>query len=465
MTVHRGDPGAVLRDPDLDATLRREGFVVVPFLDALEIEEIRRAYESIRPDDEIGMAIDYARYDRGLVRQVTGLLEGVWDRHFPGLFIDRQAILSTFLTKYPGPDSSMRVHREPTFVEVADDDPTNIWVSLVDVTAAAGNGVLEVVPGTQHLTPWLSGYDTPEIFSPYEAFLRRHASAVDVTAGSAVIFHARMLHFSGPNVSDEPRLAFGAVVARREARLVHVMATGRRGRRLYSVDRDFVTDCHPLEVGAYLHARDFESRVTEDPAELDPRELALVMGVEEVPRAVPVVPEDVLGEDAADDLLVLEPTPVPGARVPDHDVDPSQWEATPGPFVGGSFQASTEGYASLGHLDEVIERGWPADLATMTPGPAADATLAVVAPHARVTVRSMSERSVTLDFAVYECPVASSGLRSPDAVAAFTIGHHVQIDSIGPITMWNNGPGPVWVVISPVRHRRRPWNRRRPARR
>lgn len=459
MTSPAVNRDAVLCDPDLDATLRREGFVVIPFLDAREVEEVRRAYETIRPEGETGMAIDYSRYDRALVREITTLLSGVWDLHLPGLFHDREAILSTFLTKYPGPDSAMRMHREPTFVAPENDDPYNIWVSLVDVAAAEENGVLEVVPGTQHLPPWLSGYDTPEIFKPYEAFLRRHSRPVDVPAGWAVIFHAHMLHYSDPNSSAHPRLAFGAVVARQGSTLVHVTATGRRGRRVYRVDPPFITDCHPLEVGEYLATKDFPVCETHDPAKIDPIQLAEVMGVSERPEAIPVVPDDVLGDDALESLRVVVPSSVAGARVAVRDVTKPVWALGEHPEgAGGVTVEAVDGATGIGPVEAVEHSELRADLTALAGPRPADATVVALGPHARVTLAAPDDRA--LDLTVYECSVTAAGARGDDWVSTLEIGTRVTAAIGGRVTLWNSGPGALWAVAAPVGRWRRLIRRR-----
>lgn len=448
--------GTILHDPELDARLHEDGFVVLPLLDEAEIPAIQEAYERLRPADDTGLAIDYSREDRALVRRVTELLSSVWDRHLPDLFVDHHAILSTFVTKYPGPDSAMRMHREPTFIEPGAEEPYVIWVPLVDVGATSDKGVLEVIPGTQDLPAWLSGYDTPEIFKPYEGFLRRHARVMDVPAGAAVVLHSRMLHFSPPNESSTPRMAFGAVVARRDAPLVHVMATGRRGREVYAVDSAFITDSHPSTVRRYIEEHHTLLRVASDDAAIAPDQLARAIGVLEVPQGVPLVPDDLQANAIVSDLRILRSTLVQNAGVPQEDVKVSTSDLPAGeiPIDGVSVQSASAG-AVVARLTEVLERGLLPDLASLVANDLARAAVVALEPGARITFAVSAGR--WLELGAYECPVVNAGMRGPQVVGTFELGRAMTVRGPGPISLWNEGPGSLWVVMVPLGRARRLW--------
>ncbi|MEP7002794.1 MAG: phytanoyl-CoA dioxygenase family protein, partial [bacterium] len=71
------------------------------------------------------------------------------ERHVPTMFVDRVPVMSSFVTKFPGAGSAVPMHREPTFVDPEVGEGYNVWIPLEDVGAAAGNGALDLLPGTE----------------------------------------------------------------------------------------------------------------------------------------------------------------------------------------------------------------------------------------------------------------------------------------------------------------------------
>lgn len=101
-----------------------------------------------------------------------------------------------------------------------------LWVPLQD--ADARNGCLQFIPGS-HLGPVLThntlGRD-PRIHALVaEGFDPEDALACPLPAGACSAHHHRTLHYSSPNLTDEPRLAY-IYVFRRTPRL-------RRTRRVF----------------------------------------------------------------------------------------------------------------------------------------------------------------------------------------------------------------------------------------
>ena len=268
---------SVLRDPTANGRLVVDGYAVVPVLDQDEAAALRDRYADMAPADDRGLTIDFSREDRSLLREVADLLVPMWDRHLARVFVDHRPVVATFIVKHPGPESDMVLHNEPTYVD-GDTATYNIWIPLIDVQAEPPNGTLELVLGTQHLPFGLAGFNTPPNFLPYEHFLRAHTVSLDVPAGSGVIYDSRMLHVSGPNHTDRARPAIAAAVAPRDADLVHVIATGRRTRRVYAVDEGFFLDAHPTEAEDWLAGRASLVREVHQAAALTPADVQSAVG-------------------------------------------------------------------------------------------------------------------------------------------------------------------------------------------
>jgi hypothetical protein len=236
------------REPALEAEYRREGFVVAPLLDRREIEHLLAGYRALVPPGDHGLTIDFMRPDRTYMHQIAELIEPVWARHFPELFVDHRPVLTSFITKHPGPTSNMFLHEDRTLVDERHFRSGTLWVPLVDVGPDLDNGGLQLIPKSHLLNEVMAGTDTPELFRPYTEYLEELLQTAAMPAGHALYYDTRTLHASPPNLSSAPREAIVCAVAPRAADLIHVVGTSRRHRRVHRVDEAFFLEVHPHTV-------------------------------------------------------------------------------------------------------------------------------------------------------------------------------------------------------------------------
>ncbi len=90
-------------------------------------------------------------------------------------------------------------------------DALSIWIPLQEATIE--NGCMQFVPGSNHqevLPHHPIGNDPRVIGLEVDDAESRSANAVacPIPAGGATIHHARTLHYTGPNQTDEPRRAY-----------------------------------------------------------------------------------------------------------------------------------------------------------------------------------------------------------------------------------------------------------------
>ena len=277
----------VLRDPERDAQLRDEGFSVMPLLSADEVAEVRSAYRALvaDPDAPGDMAFDYMAEDRSAMRVVADLLQPVWDRHLPEVFVDYDWVFSTFVAKHPGPVSGMFLHDDRTYLDERRQRAFTIWVPLVDTSPELDNGTLWIVPGSHHIMAAFSGTGTPDWIRPYEHYIERFLRPLTMTAGQALVYDTKTLHGSTANRTSETREAIATAVAPRGAELIHVVAEGDQ-RKVYRIDRDFFIDVHPhaiAETGMPERYPLIEA-FTETLLEVDPRAIAAACDPNEVPE-------------------------------------------------------------------------------------------------------------------------------------------------------------------------------------
>ena len=112
-------------------------------------------------------------------------------------------------SKLPGAATQVKLHQDFLFEPRTNDDMITVLMFIDDVTEK--NGPLQVVPGT-HRGPlyehWHDGVFTGAVDESVVAEMGVRAVPCYGPAGSACLMHTRLLHGSGPNLSDEPRTLF-----------------------------------------------------------------------------------------------------------------------------------------------------------------------------------------------------------------------------------------------------------------
>lgn len=301
-------PPALFRDDLLEQRFRRDGHVVVPFLDRHEVAAIDRAYwsEVADPGDQV-LAIDFDREDRGPMRRARALVEPLVGHRIRELFAAHRLVFATFVVKHPNPDSNMAIHEDRTWVDERAHRSATVWIPLVDVGAGLPNGHLEVVPRSHRLGQRWSGSNTPAHTRPWDPWLEDQLVPLDVSAGHAVIYDSRTLHASPPNRSDAPRVALALGVVPVDAQLIHVVASGTSARSIYAVDEDFYLRHGPSVPKAAMPEGYELLEVIDEPTTLGEDDVAWAMG-KCPPVAIVPIPPDVASGAHDEPWPPLEPS-------------------------------------------------------------------------------------------------------------------------------------------------------------
>ena len=421
-------------DPAREADFRRDGYAVMPVLAPDQVAEVLDFYwsEVAQPGD-FGLCIDHMRDDRGPMRRIAEHLGPLWERVVPHLFRDHRAVFCTFVVKHPGVESQMGLHEDQSWVDETRFRSGTMWVPLTDVGPTTRNGALGVVPGSQRLGVAPCGAGTPFLTAPFERSLGARVVVPTMSAGTGLFYDSRTLHGSGPNESDEPRVALACGIVPKGADLRYVRAQGRRRRTVFAVDDRFYLDHSPRQlVAAMPDGYEVVDTYTED-VDLTPEVVGELLGTDGPVAADPVVPWSVHPSPDPAHLLGVGT----GGRCVDHDLEVGPPD---GPLVlpGWTVQvdAGHVGRAAAGLRDQLA-----AEL-----GVDAGATAVVVGPWSRCTFLP-SDGAVPLRLEVVDCGRVAAGVAQGGAAANVGPGDVVDMGTDGPSQVWNEGPFPLIVLV------------------
>ena len=118
---------------------------------------------------------------------------------------------SMYIFKQPRIGGEVHWHQDATFFHTTPNSVVTYWFAIEDATLE--NGCLWVEPGG-HLSPLRERFDLNERTTTMVSLDKtpwpttKNAQSVEVKAGSIVVFHGLLPHYSAPNRSQKSRQAF-----------------------------------------------------------------------------------------------------------------------------------------------------------------------------------------------------------------------------------------------------------------
>ena len=428
-----------MTDETLDAELVDRGYVVLPLLPPDVVEEVRRRYRSITPEGDHGLTVDYMRPDRGPMRAIAAEVVPLVAPHLAEVLVDQRPIMATFVTKHPGPLSEMFLHEDRTFVDERRLRAVTVWIPLVDVGEGVPNGGLRVVPRSHLLRLGLSGSSTPDVIRPYEAYLRSHLEDLTVPAGSAAVYDTRTIHASPPNLTDRPRVALVCAMAPRGEPLVHVRATGRRGRNVHRIDEDFFVEHHPRDVEQGMPTQyPVISSVNEEiilrPEDFTP------LGTTPPDGPRPVVPPDLAERLDIDE----EALPVATTRptVSPSDLTLADLDADAGPAIAPVRSSETVGTVRVARVGRKLTDAGGTSVLWVARRRDRERRLVVMAPGSRAALDPGPRRRISF----LEAPTVGAGIVVDGHFTAPQPGGELAVSEAATVELWNDGPGALILV-------------------
>lgn len=244
----------MFRDEALQAGLDRNGYAVVPLLDAAALADLaaleRRVHAALPQEffpSTFSLDPEYRRtVDAGIRAVVAPAAARVFD--------GARLRYGSFIVKSPGPRGIVDVHQDMTLVDESRSNGLNFWCPLLATTGL--NGALHVIPGSHRWVPTYRGPTIPGLYDALRPQLRACMEPVLVAAGEAIVFDPSLLHSSPENRSDRPRVVVNVFATTADACLRTAWfdpASHRGAVELFEQEPDFLERFE--QFGHDVHAR------------------------------------------------------------------------------------------------------------------------------------------------------------------------------------------------------------------
>ncbi|MDB5227940.1 MAG: hypothetical protein JWN78_2133 [Bacteroidota bacterium] len=249
----------VFRNSDLEQKFQKDGYVVIPFLDKGEIQDLKNSYFETLPEsgglihsDDAGIK-DLITYDFTFIDKNSAYKKLVFDvitakfkSHVDNYLIDYRPIIANYIRKKTN-NGEVPLHQNWAFVEERKCTSISIWCPLVDSNES--NGTLQVVPGSHKRFGEIRGPMIPwELEKIKDDIIGNCLIPMNISAGEAVILDDSIIHYSAINKTNDLRLAIQLILIPSETNSIHYHMDPSKSTLkvdVLEVDVDFYMEFNP----------------------------------------------------------------------------------------------------------------------------------------------------------------------------------------------------------------------------
>lgn len=204
----------VFRDEAQQSKLNDDGFVIVDFLNAAEVQRLNDLHNE-RHSVVNGFYNGIFSNDAGYRKEMYTAIQNEMQRSLEHYFFDYRVHCGVFLVKNTDEKSVVNMHQDMSLVDESAYASINIWIPLVDLTET--NGVIMIIPRSHRLFKTYRGASLPSIYSGMETSIYKLMQPCYLKAGQAIIFDQGLIHYSPANQSATPRPVINTLITHQDA--------------------------------------------------------------------------------------------------------------------------------------------------------------------------------------------------------------------------------------------------------
>jgi len=229
-------------DAATQAEFERNGFVVRRMLNDEEVARARAQLAEVssgrsfdRNDCEDSYYNSMFEREPEFQGRFREAMADIFHPKLDAMLADTRYFETSLLYK-PPQSRALNVHQHVPLTERPFEPSVFCWCALDDCDEESGT--LLVVPGSHLILRFLRTLQTDEFFLEYrDELTRRHAVAIPVKAGEAILFENSLLHGSTPNSSGRPRPIVLTIVMHEGA--THMLYHHDASGEAVMIDNDF----------------------------------------------------------------------------------------------------------------------------------------------------------------------------------------------------------------------------------
>lgn len=233
----------IFKDNALQARLNNNGFVIVDFLNAEELQRLNDAYSTLHPDGVNGFYASTFSKDVDYRKKTDALIVKEMKRGMDAYFFDYKVHCGSFIIKGTDEKSKLNLHQDMTLLNESVSTGANIWIPLLDLNES--NGAIQVLPKSHRLFKTYRGASIPNIYDGIEESIYNLMQPVYLKAGQAIIFDQSIIHGSPANRSQQPRPVINTFITHKDAGMQICYwnkAEGKSEIEIFEQDPDFMVN-------------------------------------------------------------------------------------------------------------------------------------------------------------------------------------------------------------------------------
>jgi ectoine hydroxylase-related dioxygenase (phytanoyl-CoA dioxygenase family) len=226
----------IFREAQLNEQLATQGYVVIPFLEEAQVQQLRECYNRYKGNSAYFHSTTFFP-ELETKKKASAEINEVFSAKVAEMFDGYQRLGASFLCKPTGAGGNMPVHQDWTVVDESQFGSYTIWVPLQDVDE--NNGTITVLDGSHKLTSTLRGPTLPVVIKDIEPLIKANMKTLRMKSGEAFIFNHALIHASHLNVSGVDRLAVTLGLIPERAQLLFYHRNEKNEIEKYEVDNEF----------------------------------------------------------------------------------------------------------------------------------------------------------------------------------------------------------------------------------
>ncbi|NBX81405.1 MAG: hypothetical protein EBQ94_13715 [Flavobacteriales bacterium] len=200
--------------------MEKDGVLKVDLLDQKTLDEVYRIFCAFFPnyENEIKNTYYFSIFHNSKEELMQMHLQSVeiLKEKLDLILVDYKILGVVFQVKGVGPDSFVNIHQDLTVIDESKYSALTCWFSLSDSNQQ--NGAIHFLKGSHNLFRGFRAHTLSDYqFSEVEAYIIKNSEIQSTKIGEVLFFDPATIHFSKPNVANQPRISLSLSIVHKDA--------------------------------------------------------------------------------------------------------------------------------------------------------------------------------------------------------------------------------------------------------